>query len=154
MKKSIAENAWMFVQSLSLVYCVQKYGIFASYVQGPSMYPTFKGRGDEVVLVDAFTPWAGRISKGDIVICSRPMASSSHEVVIKRVHAMEKEMVTLYPDAQHADVRLVEVPKGHIWLQGDNPIQSLDSRTYGPVPIALVKGRVLFQIWPSLKSIK
>lgn len=150
----IAQNAWTFVQSLTLFYCIQKYGVFASRVHGPSMYPTFKGRGDEVVVVDAFTPWAGKINKGDIVICSRPLSSAMQDIVIKRVHAVERETVTLYPDAQHANVRLIEVPKGHIWLQGDNPTQSLDSRTYGPVPTALVKGRVLFQVWPKLKTIE
>lgn len=148
----VAENVWAFVQSLGALYCIQKYGFFMSRVQGPSMYPTFKGR-DEVVLVDAFTPWAGNIKKGDIVICTRPMSSTVHDNVIKRVSAIEMETVTLYPDINHADVRLVEVPKGHIWLLGDNPAHSLDSRTYGPVPMALVKGRVLFQVWPSIKSI-
>ena len=148
----VAENVVSFIQSLGALYCIQKYGIFVSRVQGPSMYPTFKGR-DEVVLVDAFTPWAGSIKKGDVVICSRPMSNSMSDHVIKRVHATEMETVTLYPDIDHPDVRLVEVPQGHIWLLGDNPTQSLDSRSYGPVPLALVKGRVLCQVWPSIKSI-
>ncbi|CAG8659836.1 3782_t:CDS:2, partial [Scutellospora calospora] len=34
------------------------------------------------------------------------------------------------------------VPSGHVWLQGDNLSNSTDSRNYGPVPYALIKGRV------------
>ena len=36
----------------------------------------------------------------------------------------------------------VRVPKGHLWLQGDNKDNSTDSRDYGPVPYALLKGKV------------
>lgn len=35
------------------------------------------------------------------------------------------------------------VPQGYIWLEGDNSLNSTDSRYYGPVPSALVKGRVV-----------
>jgi Signal peptidase, peptidase S26 len=34
-----------------------------------------------------------------------------------------------------------QVPAGHVWLQGDNTLNSTDSRHYGPVPYALLKGR-------------
>ena len=40
----------------------------------------------------------------------------------------------------------MKVPKGHIWLQGDNLANSIDSRNYGPVPEATLKGRVLARV--------
>ena len=46
-----------------------------------------------------------------------------------------------------------QVPAGHVWIEGDNPTHSLDSRQYGPVPLALIRGRVLVQVWPSFKAI-
>jgi Signal peptidase, peptidase S26 len=42
--------------------------------------------------------------------------------------------------------RLVKIPKGHVWLQGDNMANSNDSRDYGAVPEAILKGRVLARI--------
>ena len=42
----------------------------------------------------------------------------------------------------------VRVPQGHCWLQGDNLNNSTDSRAYGPVPLALVRGRVLLRLYP------
>ena len=40
----------------------------------------------------------------------------------------------------------VQVPQGHVWLQGDNPINSTDSRHYGPVPYALLRGRAFLKV--------
>jgi inner membrane protease subunit 1 len=42
----------------------------------------------------------------------------------------------------------VEVPPGHVWLQGDNKDNSTDSRDYGPVPYGLVTGKVFYRAWP------
>ncbi|RLN45449.1 hypothetical protein BBJ28_00006626, partial [Nothophytophthora sp. Chile5] len=35
----------------------------------------------------------------------------------------------------------ITVPKGHVWVEGDNPTCSVDSRHFGAVPAALVIGR-------------
>jgi signal peptidase I len=44
--------------------------------------------------------------------------------------------------------RRVRVPRGHVWLEGDNARNSTDSRAYGPVPAALLRGRVVARVWP------
>jgi hypothetical protein len=35
-----------------------------------------------------------------------------------------------------------------VWLQGDNTRNSNDSRHYGPVPLAMLRGRVCYRIFP------
>lgn len=137
----------LFVQSVSLVYVFSRYGVFVSKVTGPSMLPTFGGRGD-FVIVEAITPTWGQLAHGDVVICTRPVAPA--ESVIKRVVALEGEEVILYPDRDNPGIRRVKVPTGHVWIQGDNLTHSLDSRQYGPVPLAMVRGKVLFQFWPRI----
>jgi mitochondrial inner membrane protease subunit 1 len=42
----------------------------------------------------------------------------------------------------------VVIPPGHVWLEGDNPHDSVDSRYYGPVPGALIRGRAIARVWP------
>ncbi|KAG0714690.1 Mitochondrial inner membrane protease subunit 1 [Chionoecetes opilio] len=41
-----------------------------------------------------------------------------------------------------------EVPKGHVWLEGDNHHNSTDSRNFGSVPAGLIRGRAVFRVWP------
>ncbi len=43
---------------------------------------------------------------------------------------------------------LFVVPDGHLWVEGDNSLNSSDSRNYGPVSAALVVGKVWMKLWP------
>lgn len=42
----------------------------------------------------------------------------------------------------------VLVPRGHVWLEGDNVENSSDSRHYGPIPQGLIKSRAICRLWP------
>jgi signal peptidase I len=44
--------------------------------------------------------------------------------------------------------RRIQVPSAHVWLEGDFPPFSLDSRHYGPIPIDWIRGRLLLRVWP------
>jgi hypothetical protein len=44
-------------------------------------------------------------------------------------------------------VRMVN-PDGSLWLEGDNPFGSTDSRAFGPVPARRLRGRVVARLWP------
>lgn len=44
--------------------------------------------------------------------------------------------------------KMVFVPRGHVWLEGDNSENSIDSRYYGPVPMGLIQSRVVCRIFP------
>jgi signal peptidase I len=40
------------------------------------------------------------------------------------------------------------VPPGRVFVMGDNRADSVDSRTFGPVPLDAVAGQVTFRLWP------
>lgn len=42
----------------------------------------------------------------------------------------------------------VIVPKDHVYVLGDNRINSTDSRNFGCVPIKKIEGKVAFRFWP------
>jgi inner membrane protease subunit 2 len=43
---------------------------------------------------------------------------------------------------------VIRVPEGHCWVEGDNKTSSLDSRSFGPIPLGLIQGRVTRVMWP------
>lgn len=53
---------------------------------------------------------------------------------------------TLRMRSRRGEGHYIKVPKGHVWLVGDNLSNSTDSRTYGPVPIGIIKGKVLCRV--------
>jgi len=66
-------------------------------------------------------------------------------VITKRIIALEGDTVfTLlpYPD------KLVKIPKGHCWVEGDDAFHSKDSNEYGPLPLALINAKVSYILWP------
>ncbi|KZV75590.1 signal peptidase I family protein [Peniophora sp. CONT] len=117
------------------------------FMYGPSMLPTFAATGD-VVLEDRISVLLGRpFTRGDLITFISP-ANPSH-IVCKRILGLPGDVVcvdptgTVAPSDEH-----VIVPRGHIWVQGDNADNSRDSRYYGPLSMGLVRGFVYARIWP------
>jgi len=53
------------------------------------------------------------------------------------------------PDGTHAVKRLRRLEAdGRIWVEGDNPYGSSDSRTLGALAPDRLRGRVLMRLWP------
>lgn len=66
-------------------------------------------------------------------------------LVVKRIIGLEGDIVrTRHPFPQN----LVAVPKGQLWVEGDEAFHSLDSNSYGPIPIALVTAKVTHIVFP------
>ena len=84
------------------------------------------------------------VTQGDVVIAQSP--SDPSYTVCKRVLGVEGDVVKA--DSSSYQVAATTIPKGYVWLQGDNAQNSTDSRTYGPVPYALVQGKVVCRIFP------
>eukprot|EP01138_Halocafeteria_seosinensis_P012583 gb/GECG01012857.1/.p1 GENE.gb/GECG01012857.1/~~gb/GECG01012857.1/.p1 ORF type:complete len:136 (+),score=8.22 gb/GECG01012857.1/:1-408(+) len=108
--------------------------------QGPSMLPTLNDQGD-VLLVDKLTPKFRPYTKNEIVVVRSPHTRG--EKVCKRIKGLEGDTF-----CARTVLFAVQVPRGHLWIEGDNPQNSSDSRHYGPLPLALVEGRVVARIWP------
>jgi len=46
----------------------------------------------------------------------------------------------------------MKVPPNHVWVEGDNPLESTDSRHYGPLPVSALRGRIVLRLWPMMSS--
>lgn len=106
---------------------------------GESMMPTINYK-DDYVHVNKFNKLGRRCQFGDIVVVAKPTDPSQR--VCKRITGMPRDFVLIDPSDPHSH-DMIQVPDGHIWVTGDNLSHSIDSRTYGPLPMALIKGRVV-----------
>jgi signal peptidase I len=62
-----------------------------------------------------------------------------------------RELVEPYlpPGDATSDFGPVVVPKGGLWVMGDNRTNSSDSRVFGPIRRRTVVGRAILRVWPA-----
>ena len=111
------------------------------------MYPTVPA-SDVVLLVSRLHRFGRGVKVGDFVEAESLVFTG--QGVGKRVLGMGGDWVVKSAGAQGGEEdgamtepEMIQVPDGHVWLEGDNLAWSRDSRFYGPVPMALIKGKVV-----------
>ncbi|KAI5331497.1 hypothetical protein L3X38_021623 [Prunus dulcis] len=113
---------------------------------GPSMLPTL-GLAGNLCLAERISTRFEKLGVGDIVLVQSPEVP--WKFMTKRLKAMEGQSVTYFVNPKNSDKsETIVVPKGHVWIEGDNIYESNDSRKFGPVPYGLLQGRVFWRIWP------
>ncbi len=128
-------------------------------VSSASMFPTI--RDGDLVLVEH---GSRTFSRRDVVAVRSPVTG---EQLIKRVVALGGDRVAIQEgvllvngaaacepsiDPEGMDgvwSRTTTVPAGALFLMGDERDLSIDSRDFGPVPVADVSGLVRTRVWPS-----
>jgi signal peptidase I len=131
-----------------------------SVVRGSSMTPGIQD-GDRI-LIDQLSYLLGEAERGDIVVLQYPLDPSLD--YIKRIVGLPGDELLIadgevwvngerldedYLEQADPYTRLrVVVPEGHYFVLGDNRLHSSDSREFGEVPAALVRGKVDLRLWP------
>ena len=131
-----------------------------SIVRGRSMQPVLRD-GDRLV-VDRLGAEALGVDRFDVVVLQSPTEEGIDYV--KRVVGLPGDRVEirfgqvflngdalreshgLIRDTAHAEPLIV--PDGHCFVLGDNRPQSCDSREFGVVPLATIRGTVRARVWP------
>ncbi|KAL7933926.1 peptidase S24/S26A/S26B/S26C [Trichoderma chlorosporum] len=116
-----------------------------SPAQGPSMLPTFTVDGDWIAADMTYRLGRG-VKVGDLVLYKIPIFASQNGV--KRVVGMPGDYVSLGTPGEPGEEQMIQVPEGHCWIVGDNLPASRDSRQFGPLPLALVQGKIIGKILP------
>lgn len=112
-------------------------------VEGASMRPTLNPISEsedssEQSDVCVLRKWRYIPRLGDVVCLNAPRRSGA---VVKRIVALPGDIITPR-DASPTRNPPVQVPFGHVWVEGDNSENSIDSNNYGPVPIGMLIGHV------------
>lgn len=144
---------------------VRPFVVEAYRIPSASMVPTLQ-IGDRV-LANKFIYHFTKPKRGDIVIFDG--VDESDDTLIKRVVGVGGDRIrvqgkTLYVNGEAQEEPYVNkkvpsrgsypterVPKGYIFVMGDNRGNSADSRVFGPVPLENVEGEAFLRFWPPNK---
>lgn len=107
--------------------------------------------GDLVDFEHPLVPGMGAIKRvigmpGDFVIRDPPAGGG--EIVMGEGGLVSRVVVEAFDAGYGKERMMLQVPDGHCWVLGDNLSESRDSRTYGPLPLGLIKGKVTAKVWP------
>jgi signal peptidase I len=169
---------WILVIAVALgaAMLVRAYVLQQFYISGPSMEATLFQ--DNRVLVNKLSYRLHPIHRGDVVVFDRVTTSGgtvAHDDLIKRVIGVASDSVeikqckvfvngseisepylnkdqvalaNMVSRCRVVDMPKVVVPKGQLFLMGDNRPESFDSRSFGTIPKNLVVGRAFAIVWP------
>ncbi|PTM59080.1 signal peptidase I [Desmospora activa] len=160
-----SNEAWEWVQALAIAVIlalVIRTFIFSPFsVSGPSMLSTL--HNGDLVIVNKVIYHFHDPKPGEVIV----FHASENKDYIKRVIAMPGQTVSAQNNVvrvdgesidepyidngnRTADFGPVEVPPGHIFVMGDNRMNSSDSRdsSLGTVPLDQVVGRADVIFWP------
>jgi signal peptidase I len=138
-------------------------------VQGDSMLPTLEN--NDILIIEKLTQRLGAIRQGDIVVVKIPeFLEDGKTYAVKRILATEGQRVGIregkvFVDGEELHETYINgsetqiaaglhddltVPEGTVYILGDNrlPGESKDSRTFGPVSVKRIAGRVVFRLFP------
>jgi len=167
---SAAVKEWIEVLIFAgfLAFNIRVFVVQAYKIPSGSMIPTFQIR--DHLFVTKFNYWVKMPKKGDIVVFKFP--EDPKKDFIKRVMGVEGDTVKIVnkqvfvndqsltePYKVHYDPETIKieprdnmmpvmVPKGCLFVMGDNRDKSYDSRFWGFVPKENLKGKALFIYWP------
>jgi signal peptidase I len=126
---------------------------------GPSMQPNLYA--GYRLMVERLSYRFHPPGRGDIVVADRPgdevslvkrvMGLPGETIEVRRGHVLIDGAAIEEPWVIHfggPDYGPAEVPKGYVFILGDNRRLSRDSRAVGPIPLEMIEGRVWLVYWP------
>lgn len=134
-----------------------------TYVVGTSMYPTLE-EGD-MLFVNKIKLKFLPLNRGDIIVLKAP--DNPKRDYIKRIIGVEGDIVLIQDGKVYLNGKILkedyikdnisteaydeckwEIPKGYVFVLGDNRGASNDSRVFGLVPLDKVVGVANFRYYP------
>ncbi|NCO75701.1 MAG: signal peptidase I [Cyanobacteria bacterium] len=163
----IKENFGIVIIGLILAVLIRIFIAEPRFIPSESMYPTLD-IGDRLV-VEKVSYRFTKPKDQDIVVFTPPpqlqvLGYDASQAFIKRIIAQEKETVAVKEGIVYVNgiatkeeyifenpeysLDTIEIPKGYVFVMGDNRNNSNDSHIWGFLPQENIIGKAIFTFWP------
>lgn len=170
---SIIKNAFVTIISfVFLLLFINTYFISVTKISGESMFPTFT-TGDQIMYsrLSTYNPTSYEV--GDVVVCrfgikeyneqDNTYVQNNTSTYVKRIIAIEGDTIEITDGKVFVNEKDIteeywgstvvkdtllrlKVPKGHVFVIGDNINNSIDSRVVNCIPYSNILGEVIYKI--------
>ena len=159
------------VVAFAVAFLIKTFALQTFEIPSESMRPTLEINDRVVVNKLAYAIGSG-VERGDVIVFDRPMEARTDDPnepdeLIKRVIGVPGDTVEahrglIYVNSKpiresaylgptvlsHSFPSPINVPKGTVFVMGDNRDHSFDSRFFGPIPASTIVGRAMYIVWP------
>jgi len=154
-QKRRAKTLLSVLSALPVVICFKDNVLDVCVASGVSMQPTLNAYPDaetlrryflarywasDVVLLDKMSIKFGIYEKESVVMLQS--AEDPDRYLLKRLVGVEGDWI------EDRDGNFRHVPKGQCWVEGDNSKDSIDSNSFGSVPLTLILGKAVAVLLP------
>lgn len=160
--KIFLDYAKVIILALLISFGIKTFVVTSTIVDGRSMNPTVN-HGDRLMVNKLFF-MKKNITRGDIIDFYVPSAKKYY---LKRVIGVEGDTVEIIKDRVYLNGEMLEenyvstnvttphnentkwvVPKGHVFVLGDNRSNSRDGRDLGTIPRSDIVGKIVLRYYP------
>lgn len=166
--REIIEIIFLVILAVGIALFIVNFVGQRTVVFGSSMVPTLHDR-DQLVVYKLGYLLSGSPQKGDIVVVWIPPEkrnNKNEKLYIKRIMATAGDTIevkdktvilngkaldepnVVKEGGLYQEIDQVKVPEGHVFVMGDNRVNSEDSRKLGFIPISDIKGKAVLRFWP------
>jgi signal peptidase I len=176
--RNIVEWILVLGGALLIALLIRTFLFTTFWIPSASMEPTLVGQPNrhDRIIVNRLSYKLHSVHRGDIIVFEKPPGETATtedgrpvKDLIKRVIGLPGETVTLRNSHVFIDGKRLQesylpkgtptvpicgtvtefkVPKGDVFVMGDNRTNSTDGRCFGPIDEDTIVGRAFFRFWP------